>query len=126
MTNIPGSAPELAPLISSQRHLDSRTVARKAATFDVFVVRIHDCELRGKRYRMIVDGHHNLAAARLMGVEPTFKPPGAKFLRHLSKMAPWQREAFLINNLSDSDHYFVDTGEVVEDLLSVQSQKESL
>lgn len=124
MTNIARHAP--APLISSQRHLDRKTVARKAAKFDVFVVRVHECDLRGKRYRMIVDGHHNLHAARLRGEEPVFKPPGAKFLRHLSKMADWEREAFLINNLTDSDHYFVETGEVVEELLPVQETRRSL
>lgn len=115
-----------APLISSQRHLDRATVLRKAATYKVFVVRVHTCELRGRRYRMIVDGHHNLAAARIAGVDPTFKPPGAKFMRHLSKMPAWQRQQFLINNLTDSDHYYVDTGEVVTELLPSEPSKRSL
>ncbi|WP_322528961.1 chromosome partitioning protein ParB [Salinicola sp. LHM] len=109
-----------APLISSQRYLDRGKVAHKAATFRVFRVRIHECELRGRRYRMIVDGHHNLAAARLAGVEPTFKPAGGKYARHLNRLGPAEQQAFLINNLTDSDHYFVETGEVVKELLPLE------
>ncbi|MCE8042487.1 hypothetical protein HOP60_10005 [Halomonas daqingensis] len=115
-----------APLISSQRHLDRDKVLRKARTFSVFVVRVHACTLRGRRYRMVVDGHHNLAAARMLGIEPRFKAPGSKFQRYLNRMAPLEREAFLINNLTDCDHYYVDTGEVVAELLNVEEPWGSL
>ncbi|WP_129138829.1 chromosome partitioning protein ParB [Modicisalibacter coralii] len=108
-----------APLISSQRHLDRAKVLNKARTFRIFTVKIHECELRGRRYRMVVDGHHNLAAARVAGVAPRFKPVSEKFLRSLGRLTPTQREAFLINNLSDSDHYYVETGEVVAELLPI-------
>ncbi|NIC05219.1 chromosome partitioning protein ParB [Halomonas sp. DX6] len=110
-----------APLISSQRHLDREKVLRKARTFSVFVVRVHECTLRGRRYRMVIDGHHNLAAARVAGVEPRFKAPGSKFLRHLNKMTQRQRDEFLFNNLTDSEHYYVDTGEVVAELLPAET-----
>lgn len=109
-------AQEQPPLISSQRYLSDTVIKRKAETFKVFVVRVHECTLRGKRYRMIIDGHHNYAAAKLIGVEPTFSGGGAKFLRHLNKMTPLQQEQFLINNLTDSLHYNVETGEIVEEL----------
>ncbi|MBS3670159.1 ParB/RepB/Spo0J family partition protein [Halomonas boliviensis] len=107
---------EPAPLISSQRFLSDEVVKRKAEAFKVFVVRIHECTLRGKRYRMIIDGHHNYAAAKRVGVEPTFNCPGNKFMRHLNKMPPRQQEAFLINNLTDCEHYYVETGEIVDEL----------
>lgn len=107
---------EQPPLISSQRFLSDAVVKRKAETFNVFVVRVHECTLRGKRYRMIIDGHHNYAAAKRAGVEPTFSCPGNKFLRHLNKMTPRQQEAFLINNLTDCEHYYVETGEIVQAL----------
>ena len=110
------SPPEQPPLISCQRYLNDAVIKRKAETFKVFVVRVHECTLRGKRYRIIVDGHHNYAAAKLCGVEPTFSGPGNKFLRHLNKMTPRQQEAFLINNLTDCPHYFVETGEIVAEL----------
>lgn len=111
-------SPEKPPLISTQRYLNDAVIKRKAETFKVFVVRVHECTLRGKRYRFLVDGHHNYAAAKLCGVEPTFTTPGAKFLRHLNKMTPRQQEAFLINNLTDCDHYYVETGEIVEELVA--------
>lgn len=107
---------EQPPLISSQRFLSDVVVKRKAEAFKVFVVRIHECTLRGKRYRMIIDGHHNYAAAKRVGVKPTFSCPGNKFMRHLNKMTPRQQEAFLINNLTDCEHYYVETGEIVEAL----------
>lgn len=110
--------PEQPPLISKQRYLNDAVIKRKAETFKVFVVRVHECTLRGKRYRMIIDGHHNHAAAKLCGVEPTFTTPGAKFLRHLNKMTPRQQEAFFINNLTDCDHYYVETGEIVDELVA--------
>lgn len=107
----------MPPLISSQRYIDPKIVARKAATFKVFVVRVLDVNLRGKPYRVIVDGHHNLAAARLVGVEPKWKCPTKRFDRIRASMSPEEVERLLINNLTDSNWYFMDTGEVVADLL---------
>ncbi|MEX3692477.1 hypothetical protein AB3X91_24470 [Paraburkholderia sp. BR14263] len=111
---------EPAPLISSQRFLDPATVADKAARFRVFIVRVAELELRGRRYRLIVDGHHKLAAARAAGVEPTWRGPPAKWQRIQRATPPADFERFLINNLTDSDYYFVDTGEVVIELLTTQ------
>ena len=108
------------PLISSQRHLNRDTVLRKFTNFKVFIVRTLDIELRGKRYRVLIDGHHNLAAARLSGVEPTWKGPPQKFERIRKRMKLDEFAAFMINNLTDSDWYFHDTGEVVHELLAVE------
>lgn len=116
--------PEQPPLISTQRYLNDAVIKRKAEAFKVFVVRVHECTLRGKRYRFLMDGHHNYAAAKLRGVEPTFATPGAKFLRHLNKMTPRQQEAFFINNLTDCPHYYVETGEIVEELQPVMEPSE--
>ncbi|WP_175649440.1 hypothetical protein [Pseudomonas sp. Marseille-P9899] len=105
------------PLISSQRYLDRQAVARKAATFKVFVVRTVDLDMRGQRYRIIIDGHHNLAAARLVGEEPVWRGPPPKFERIMKRMGLPAFSDFMINNLTDSDWYFHDTGQVVEALL---------
>ncbi|WP_321904449.1 hypothetical protein [Paraburkholderia tropica] len=106
-----------APLISSQRFLDARTVTDKATRFRVFIVRVAELELRGTRYRVLVDGHHNLAAARAAGVEPTWRGPPSKWERIRRATPPAEFERFLINNLTDSDWYFVETGEIVRELL---------
>lgn len=109
-----------ARLISSQRHLDPAIVARKAATFQVFVVNVIEVTLRGKPYRVLVDGHHNLAAARLVGVEPTWRGAPKKLQRIMDSTPRADFERFLINNLTDSDWYDVDTGAVVLDLLGLE------
>lgn len=108
---------DAAPLISSQRFLDEQLVVEKASTFSVFIVRVAEVTLRGKSYRILTDGHHNLAAARRAGVEPTWRGPSTKWRRIQAKADRARFEAFLINNLTDSDWYFVDTGEVVSELL---------
>jgi hypothetical protein len=109
-----------APLISSQRYLDAAKVLRKASRFQVFVVRTTEVEMRGRRYRILLDGHHNLAAAKMCGVAPTWRGPSN---RTLTVMRALGNEAFsraLINNLTDSDWYFVESGEVVQELLDVE------
>ncbi|TAM50204.1 MAG: hypothetical protein EPN57_20495 [Paraburkholderia sp.] len=109
----------IPPLISSQRFLDARVVAEKAARFSVFVVRVAEVTLRGTQYRILTDGHHNLAAARRAGVEPDWRGPSNKWRRIQARTKPAVFEMFLINNLTDSDWYFVDTGDVVAELLPV-------
>ena len=108
------------PLISSQRFLDRSLVARKAAAFKVFVIRTADVELRGRQYRVLLDGHHALAAARIRGVEPRWRRH-EKTERMMKRMGAEAFAKMLINNLTDSDWYFVESGYVVEHLLGVQA-----
>ncbi len=110
----------MAPLISSQRYLNPALVGHKARNFKVFIARTTEVELRGKRYRILLDGHHNLAAAKLVGVEQTWRGPAIKLERIMRAMSPDKLAAMLINNLTDSDWYYVDTGEVVSELLTVE------
>ncbi|MDF2861368.1 MAG: hypothetical protein K0S02_1640 [Achromobacter mucicolens] len=109
-----------APLISSQRHLDSGKVRHKAMTFKRFVVRTVEVELRGRRYLILLDGHHNLAAAKMAQVGPTWRGPSHKTCRIMRQMGDEAFARMLINNLTDSDWYFVESGEVVLDLLDVE------
>ncbi len=104
------------PLISSQRYLDLAKVTDKAYRFRVFVVVVFPVVLRGRQYTMIMDGHHNYAAARLAGVEPTYRPIPKKLVKIFSGMTPREIEIFLINNVTDSHIYYVETGEIVEEL----------
>lgn len=109
-----------APLISSQRYLDTDLVALKAHTFKVFIVSVMRVTLRGGAYRVVLDGHHNLAAARIAGIEPTWRGPSRKIQRIRASMSQQAFERMLINNLTDSDWYYVDSGEVVAELLGVE------
>ena len=109
-----------APLISSQRYLDPHKVLHKATNFHVFIVRTLEIELRGCKYRILLDGHHNLAAARMRGVEPDWRGPSNKTTRALRQKGAADLARVLINNLTDADWYFVDTGKVVQELLGFE------
>jgi len=104
-------------LISSQRYLDQEKVADRAIRFKRFIVSVYPIVLRGQQYTILMDGHHNYAAANIAGVEPDYRQIGKKVLRIIGGMSEREREAFFINNLTDSDYYSVETGEVVQDLL---------
>ncbi|EBA1689701.1 ParB/RepB/Spo0J family partition protein, partial [Salmonella enterica] len=105
------------PLISSQRYLDKAKVNDRAARFKRFIVSVYPIVLRGQQYTILMDGHHNYAAAKLAGIEPDYRPITKKVQRILGEMSWREREAFFINNVTDSNYYFVETGEVVHELV---------
>lgn len=104
-------------LISSQRYLNQAIVAERAVKFKRFIVNVFPVVLRGTQYAILMDGHHNFAAAKLAGVDPDFRPVSKKLMKIFKGMGTHEVEAFLINNVTDCDYYFVDTGEVVDALL---------
>lgn len=104
-------------LISSQRYLDSLKVIDKALRFKRFVVSVHPIVMRGVQYTILMDGHHNYAAAKLAGVEPDFRPVTKKLMKIIGEMSESEREALFINNITDSHYYDIETGEVVQELL---------
>jgi uncharacterized protein len=61
-----------ARLITHQRFLDEKKVAEKIAAKDFLVNVTPEFEDSGKKYRMIIDGHHSLAAAVRSGHIPVF------------------------------------------------------
>ncbi|HHT2141937.1 TPA: chromosome partitioning protein ParB [Klebsiella michiganensis] len=104
-------------LISSQRYLDSSKVTDRALRFKRFIVAVYPIILRGVQYTILMDGHHNYAAAMLAGVEPDFRPITKKVIKVIGGMTEREREALFINNVTDSNYYYVETGEVVQELL---------
>lgn len=110
------------PLISSQRYLDTAKVLHKVNFFQVFVVRTLEIELRGRCYRVLLDGHHNLAAAKMRSVAPTWRGPSNRTLQVMREMGPEAFARMLINSLTDSDWFFVESGEVVQELLGVERE----
>lgn len=104
-------------LISSQRYLDHAKVIDKASRFKRFIVCIYPIVLRGKQYSILMDGHHNYAAAQLAGVKPDYRPVGKKVMKILGTLSEREREAFFINNITDSHYYLPETGDVVEALV---------
>lgn len=61
-------------LISSQRYLDRSKVADRAMRFKRFIVAVYPIVLRGVQHTILMDGHHNYAAAKLAGVDPISAP----------------------------------------------------
>ena len=104
-------------LISSQRYLDRDKVLDKASRFKRFIVCVYPIVLRGKQYTILMDGHHNYAAAKLAGVNPDYRPIGKKVMKIIGALSEREREAFFINNITDSHYYLVETGDVVEELV---------
>ncbi|WP_211843462.1 ParB/RepB/Spo0J family partition protein [Raoultella ornithinolytica] len=104
-------------LISSQRYLDRGKVTDRALRFKRFVVSVYPIVLRGVQYSILMDGHHNYTAAKLAGVEPDFRHVSKKVMKVIGGMTEREREALFINNVTDSNYYYVETGEVVQELL---------
>ncbi|HBW2982854.1 TPA: chromosome partitioning protein ParB [Klebsiella pneumoniae] len=103
-------------LISSQRYLNMSIVNERATRFKRFIVNVHPVVLRGVQYTILMDGHHNYAAAKLAGVDPDYRPVAKKVMKIIGGMSEREQEALFINNVTDSDYYYVETGEVVEEL----------
>ncbi len=68
-------------LISSQRYLDNAKVVDRALRFKRFIVSVYPIVLRGQQYTILMDGHHNYAAAKLAGAEPDYRPIGKKVMK---------------------------------------------
>ena len=117
------------PLISRERILDEGKVVAKTARLSVFIVRVAESTVRGRRFRVLTDGPHNLAAAlrsriahRASRIAPLWRGPSTKWIRIQSTVPPKDFEPFLIENLTDADWYSVDSGGVVTELLAHTSR----
>lgn len=106
------------PLISSQRYLNSAKVEDRASRFKRFIVVVYPVVLRGVQYTILMDGHHNYAAAKVAGVKPDFRAAPKKLEKILKDLSEREREALFINNITDSNFYYVESGETVEELVA--------
>lgn len=103
-------------LISSQRYLDGDKVLDKARRFSVFIVKVFPVHLRGVDYTLVIDGHHNYAAAMLKGLEPQFRLASPNWQRQARRYSSEELVRHFINNLSDSEIYDIETGDIIEAL----------
>jgi hypothetical protein len=91
-------------LLSSQRYLDDSIVAEKRESHD-YTVTVVTTPIG----RVVVDGHHSLAAAKADGVEPEIEEcQWQDTLTGLNDLEQW-----LIDHWIDSDYYWVDNGQRV-------------
>lgn len=99
--------------ISSQRYIDDAIVLEKIASedFDALVSPIF--EISGNQYRVVLDGHHSIAAAKQAGVQPVYVEATATdhdAVAMLSANNSGNPEAFLEAVYIECDYYNVDTG----------------
>ena len=96
--------------ISSQHYLDDATVADKRAARDYVVSVSPVFEHDGEALRVVLDGHHSLAAAKADGVEPAYVEADAQTNDRVSLLARGEIEDFLAASTMDGDWYNIETG----------------
>ena len=96
--------------ISSQHFIDDEIVASKLAAQDFEVMVSPEFEYDGEVIRVVLDGHHSLAAAKLAGVAPEFVTADATINDKVALLARGEIEQFLEISWVDGDYYNVETG----------------
>ena len=97
--------------ISSQRYINDEIVAAKIAAEDFEVMVSPEFEVDGQTFRVVLDGHHSLAAAQQMGVAPAYWTATATEHDAVSLIERGEIEDFLTVTHMGDDYYDVDTKE---------------
>lgn len=84
-----------AQLISSQDYLDDDTVLEKSSYGDYAVQISPEFEVDGEKFRVIVDGHHSLAAAIADGKTPEFEEQSSQDNDHIAALERGNVDDFL-------------------------------
>lgn len=107
-----------ARLISRFTLLDEKQVrAKMGLPESSLVVRVLTVRLRGRPYRVVLEGHHALDAARRRRIQPVWRGPDPRFREYLRNREPKDVEYFMLNIFGHSGWYYVDTGLPVRRLL---------
>jgi len=99
--------------ISSQRYIDEEIVESKRANEDYEVFVSPAFEVDGQTVRVVLDGHHSLAAALENGEEPTFTEYDSTDHDAICLLESGDVEGFLQATHMGDDYYNVDTGKDV-------------
>jgi hypothetical protein len=99
--------------ISSQHHIDDEIVSAKQAARDYTVTISPDFVVEGVQVRVVLDGHHSLAAARLDGVEPEYVVATPRSDDRIGLLEAGKIEDFLSTAYMDGDYYDVETRNAV-------------
>lgn len=103
----------LNTLITSQAHLDAEIVAAKIKTGDFEVQVSPAFEINGETFRVVMDGHHSLAAAKEAGAEPVFVEMTEETNDRIALLNGGQIEDFLNACWMDGEYRYVATGKAV-------------
>lgn len=97
-------------LISSQRYIDEGIVAEKMAAEDFEVLVSPTFQYDDQAFRVVLDGHHSLAAAKEAGATPVFVVADSTDHDAIGLLENGEAEDFLsVVHLGD-DYYNVETG----------------
>ena len=96
--------------ISSQRYIDAEIVSAKIAAKDFEVGVSPSFEVDGEAFRVVLDGHHSLEAARQAGVSPTYTEYTATDHDAICLLDSGDIETFLEAVHFGDDYYDVETG----------------
>ncbi len=99
--------------ISSQRYTDDEIVAAKIAGQDFDVLVSPEFTVEGEIVRVVLDGHHSLAAAKAVGVDPVFSTATATQHDAVALLDRGEMEDFLQVTHMGDDYYDVETGACV-------------
>ncbi|WP_428031469.1 hypothetical protein [Ancylobacter sp.] len=96
--------------ISSQRFLDDAIVEfKRGAT--TYIVKVSPAfEIDGETFRVVLDGHHTLEAAKLDGVEPGYEEQTASQNDFVGLLNAGNIDDFLAMAHFGADYFDVETG----------------
>jgi hypothetical protein len=97
-------------LINGQEYLDEDIVQAKREAKDYKVQVSPEFEFEGETMRVILDGNHSLAAARLDGVEPEWEEQDSRDNDTIGLLEQGNIDDFLATHQNDTEYYDVRTG----------------
>lgn len=100
-------------LITSQHHIDDEIVAAKIAAGDFEVQVSPAFEIDGQTFRVVLDGHHSLAAALEAGVEPIIVEQDATDNDRIALLSAGDIDGFLGACWIDGDYQYAVSGKAV-------------
>lgn len=103
----------IATLITSQDFIDDEIVAAKIAAEDFAILVSPSFEVDGRTFRVLLDGHHSLAAAIEAGVEPEVTEADESTSDTVGILNSGDIEGFLAACWMDGEYRFAVSGKSV-------------
>lgn len=103
----------IGTLITSQDYISDDIVASKIASADFAIQVSPEFEIDGATYRVLLDGHHSLAAAIAAGAEVDVTERTASDDDRVALLVAGDIEGFLAACWMDGDYRYAATGDAV-------------
>lgn len=103
----------LSNIITSQDYINDEIVAEKIAAEDFEIQVSPEFEVDGETFRVLLDGHHSLAAAIEAGVDPIIIEQNASDNDKISMIESGDIESFLQACWMDGEYTYAVSGKSV-------------